>query len=95
MIKAHSIDGFQSDSSGFYCYLQDADGNQIGTIEVDDHIAHVYVVRSDLASEFDFDQFDQQDDDLIDSVIETLFDPLNWVVSPSLVQQLIDIAYSC
>lgn len=93
MINVHSVDGFQVDQSGPYCYLEDCDGNQVGTIEVDELVAHVYMTRSELTSEFDFEDYDQQDDDLIDIVNETCFIPLGWYVPPSLIQQLIEVAY--
>lgn len=93
MINVHSVDGFQVDQSGPYCYLEDSDGNQVGTIEIDELIAHVYMTRSELTSEFDFEDYDQQDDDLVDIINETMFDPLNWIVPTSLIQQMIEIVY--
>lgn len=93
MINVHSVDGFQFDQSGPYCYLQDENGNQVGTIEIDELVAHVYMTRSELTSEFDFQDYDQQDDDLIDYINESLFDCLNWIVPRALIQQMIEIAY--
>lgn len=93
MISVHSVDGFQSDLNGWYCYLEDETGNQVATIEIDDRIAHCYLTRSDINTEFDFNGFEKDDDDLIDYVNEALFLSVNWIVDTKLINQLIEVVF--
>jgi len=93
MIIVSSFDGFQNDQSGSYCYLQDANGYQVGTIEVENGAVTLYVTRSNVSTSFDIGDISPDDDDLPDMIIDSLFSPLNWDADSHLIQSIIDAIF--